>query len=109
MFTVRKGEIYHIRGDTGTLVFQPSFETGKAVSDYTAILSIKKNISDSDYILQKTCKDGQFNFAAEDTEALEAGDYIYDIEVHVGKTVQTIGPYKYHLLADVTRGVIANE
>ncbi|WP_432648204.1 hypothetical protein [Mitsuokella sp.] len=108
MFTVRNGEIYHIRGDTGTLVFQPSFETGADVRDYTAILSVKKDIKDSDYVMQKTCKNGQFDFVAGDTDGLEAGDYIYDIEVHVGKTVQTIGPYKYHLFADVTRGVIAN-
>lgn len=42
MFSVKGGNIYHIRGDTGVLLFQPTDETGKDVADFTATLSVKK-------------------------------------------------------------------
>lgn len=48
---------------------------------------------------------GKFNFRPEDTDGLAAGTYVYDIEVHTGDDVQTIGPYKYYLMPDVTRPV----
>ena len=41
MFSVKGGNIYHIRGDTGVLLFQPTDETGKDVADFTATLSVK--------------------------------------------------------------------
>lgn len=103
MFSVRRGDIYHIRGDTGVLLFQPTDETGKAVTDFTATLSVKKDINVDEYLLQKTCVDGKFDFRPEDTDGLAAGTYVYDIEVHTGDDVQTIGPYKYYLMPDVTR------
>ena len=105
MVSVKGGNIYHIRGDTGVLLFQPTDETGKDVADFTATLSVKKDINADDYLLQKTCANGKFNFRPEDTDGLAAGTYVYDIEVHTGDDVQTIGPYKYYLMPDVTRPV----
>lgn len=43
------------------------------------------------------------NISHETTQGLPYGDYVYDIEVHQKNgEVQTIGPYDYHLLPDVT-------
>lgn len=84
MFSVRRGDIYHIRGDTGVLLFQPTDETGKAVTDFQATLSVKQDINADDYLLQKICVDGKFDFRPEDTDSLSAGTYVYDIEVHTG-------------------------
>ena len=58
MFSVRRGDIYHLRGDTGVLLFQPTDETGKAVTDFQATLSVKQDINADDYLLQKICVDG---------------------------------------------------
>lgn len=102
MFEVHGNNIYHIRGDTGTLTFEPVWND-EVPNTYTATLSVKRSIGDTEYVLQKISDNGIFEFLHDDTKDLEAGTYVYDIEVRVDEQVATIGPYKYMLIADVTR------
>ncbi|WP_337465746.1 hypothetical protein [Megasphaera sp.] len=105
MFEMHRNNIYLIRGDTGIVNFVPCFcDSGEPGDTYKAILSIKKSIGDKDYILQKQASDNLFIFEPADTENVVPGKYVYDIEVHAEDQVDTIGPYKFTVLADVTRG-----
>lgn len=103
MFEIHGNNIYHIRGDTGTLMFEPIWCGEEAPDAYTATLSVKRNLDDEAYVLQKHSDNGVFEFVPADTKDLDPGIYVYDIEVQAADQVSTIGPYKYVLLADVTR------
>lgn len=103
MFKIKNDEIYHTRGDTGSLAIHLQDGDGKDVEGYTATLSVKKKIRDEEYLFQVPVENGMAQFSHELTQKLPAGDYVYDIEVHTADgEVQTIGPNAYHLLPDVT-------
>ncbi len=105
MFELHKNNIYLTRGDTGIVDFAPCFcDSGEPGDSYRAILSVKKNINDKDYVLQKETTDNLFIFEHADTKDIAPGKYIYDIEVHAEDQVDTMGPFKFVILADVTRG-----
>lgn len=107
--TIKGTTITHMRGDTGVLkldIFidgQPfDFRSGD-----TAVLSVKKRLKDSDYILQKTMnEDGQFVFVQADTQDIPFGEYRYDIQVTLkeGQVITAVGPAVYRIVADVTTG-----
>ncbi len=110
MFKVCNHEIFHIRGDTGILRIRPQIQ-GQTLADdrYTAVLTMKQNIGDDGWKLQKQAASGKFIFLPQDTSYLTPGDYVYDIEFRIrnaesGKVEQvaTQGPYYYHLLPDVS-------
>lgn len=110
MFEMHKNNVYLIRGDTGIMNFTPCFcDSGEPGDSYQAILSVKKSICDKSYILQKQATDNLFIFEHEDTENIAPGKYIYDIEVHAEDQVDTMGPFLFVVLADVTRGELSNE
>lgn len=100
---IRNGNIYLIRGDTEALKFTP-YVNGKTLDSYTLTLSVKKTITDTDYVLQKTAVEDTFYFESADTNDLDAGTYVYDIELRSDGIVKTYGPHSLHLIADVTRG-----
>lgn len=103
MFKVKNNVIYHIRGDTAHFAVKLSDPDGKEIQDYTAVLTVKKRLRDTDFLFQVPVEDGMVNISHETTQGLPYGDYVYDIEVHQKNgEVQTIGPYDYHLLPDVT-------
>lgn len=52
MFAVKNGEIYHTRGDTGSLNFSLKDENKKEITGYSAILSVKKKLRDKEYLFQ---------------------------------------------------------
>lgn len=104
MFKINRDNIYHVRGDTGGFEIELTDEDEKPITGYAAIMSVKKRLRDDDYLFQATIKDGVCSISPEMTKDLPYGDYFYDIQVTTKDgTVQTIGPFEYHLLADVTR------
>ncbi len=103
MFKVTNGNIYHTRGDTATLTIALQDEQGEEITDYTAVLSVKKRLKDVEYLFQAPVENGTVHISHDMTQGLPYGDYFYDIEVHTSLgDVETIGPAEYHLLADVT-------
>lgn len=105
--TVRGKNIYHMRGDTGIIdVDMRAYGYDFAFRDGdSAILSIKKKLSDDDYVLQKRADSkGMFVFFPEDTRGIAPGTYWYDIEVTFkeGQVLTIVGPAPYKILADVT-------
>lgn len=114
MFEVHRNSIYCTRGDTGIFNFSLC-ECGSPedtdVYPVTAVLSVKKKASDKTYILQKNADDdGLFIFESHDTENIRPGKYIYDIELRSRDQVATLGPYRFTVLADITRKeVIPND
>lgn len=106
MVKITKGNIFHTRGDTAN--FHINITTGEeSVTDYTAKFSVKRNLTDTDYLLQKNVENGTIYLSHQDTQALPYGTYYYDIELCIndgtdGGRYATIGPYEYRLLPDVT-------
>lgn len=104
MFKIRGDNIYHTRGDTGGFEIELTDENGEKISGYTAIMSVKKKLWDESYLFQTPVRDGVCYIPPELTRGLPYGDYVYDIQVTTKDgAVQTIGPFEYHLMADVTR------
>ena len=106
MFEIRKGVIYHTRGDTADFDININLE-GEPVVNYEAVMSVKRKVKDDEYLFQCHATDGHIHISHETTQNLIAGDYYYDIEVHIYDDTDegrylTIGPYPYHLIADVT-------
>jgi hypothetical protein len=96
--------IYHIRGDTDSFDVDLTQEDGSDIGPYTAVFSVKKNITDAAYALQCPVQDGIVSLTHDMTAHLDAGDYVWDIEVRTqGGGVQTIGPGLFRVIADVTR------
>lgn len=98
--------VYHRRGDTGIILLDmliddtpfPLREGDKAV------LTIKKNVRSSDFLLQKEAIDGYFIFLHEDTQDIPFGDYRYDVQVSLteGQVITAVGPAVYKILPDIT-------
>jgi len=100
-----KGDISHTRGDTAfiRLSLTNNGEPYAADGD-TFTLTIKRNVHDDEYVLQKMFAVPRILLQPKDTAGLDAGTYVYDIQIQTqAGVVQTIGPHKFHLLADVTR------
>lgn len=108
MFTVENGKITVTRGDTGIISLDLTLPDGtpyEFLEGDSLTLSVKKNVRDTDYILQKTSSRPAIIFDHEDTDDIDPGNYIYDIEFRHGLgQVSTIGPDKFIVKYDVTRG-----
>lgn len=86
-----------VRGDTGILQINFSQEVDSAV------FSVKKNIEDTEYVLQKNITDGVLQINHDDTNDLEAGKYVYDIQVTYNGIIDTPIIAYFMVIADVTR------
>lgn len=96
--------IYHIRGDTDSFDVNLTQEDGSDIGPYTAVFSVKKKITDAGYVFQAPVQDGVVSLTHDMTADLDAGDYVYDIEVQTPDGwVQTVGPGIFRVIADVTR------
>lgn len=105
MFKLLGKDIVITRGDTGMLKLSVQLDgTDLKPSDYTAVLSVKRNIDDEDYIItKKASQDGELFFSHDDTKDLDVKTYVYDIEIRKDDQVCTIGPAKFKVEGDVTR------
>ena len=104
--TKRNNRLETYRGDTGILsinVAGYNFIEG----DY-AILSVKKDLEDIDYVLQKRVDKFEDNkivfiFTEDDTD-IEAGIYKYDVKVYLsdGRRDRLVKPSEFEIFAGVT-------
>ena len=106
MLIIKKDKITHMRGDTGciTVNLYADGEPYTMRDGDKLIFSVKRAIGDTEYVLQKESKTNQIFFVHKDTNNLAPGTYVYDIQLvtSIGM-VQTMGPGKYILQADITR------
>ena len=109
MFQISKNNIKMVRGDTGEVELSLTLDDeGKTIvepSAYEAVFTLKKNVDDVAFIMQKQFVDGKITFSHEDTNPLPYGVYTYDVQVKVleDSSTHTIGQHSFVILADVTR------
>ena len=109
MFQISKNSIKMVRGDTGevelSLTRDDEEKTVVKPEAYEAVFTLKKNVDDVAFIMQKQFVDGKITFSHEDTNLLPYGVYTYDVQVKVleDSSVHTIGQHSFVILADVTR------
>ena len=108
MFKIIDNNIYHTRGDTADFSITVTFNG--QTPEYEAVFSVKRALTDTDYLFQIPFVDSHAHISHETTQELHFGNYYYDIQVHIldgteeGKYV-TAGPYRYYLKPDVTTEV----
>ena len=96
-------DIYYIRGDDETIGFTATIPDGGEVTDYTGVFSVKKDYSDTSYILQVPLQNKSVSLTHDSTKNIEPGDYVWDIEIILANgRHQAIGPGEMHILPDVT-------
>lgn len=97
-----------VRGDT--LAF--GFELENITDVDTAHFSVKKAVTDTEYVFQKTIgngiekvEDGKYSVrvAPSDTHDLEIGAYYFDLQIGVNGDIFTILNGKLNIEADITR------
>lgn len=112
MFEVTKNNIRMIRGDTGSIKLDLTIDGVDTdeklpISDeaYKATLSVKKNIDDVAYIMQKEFVNGEVSFTHEDTNNLPCGAYVYDVQIEIleDNSIHSLGYYSLNIIPDVTR------
>lgn len=100
------------RGDTGQYKFQRLDADGEVITATPTAMyfTVKKSYQSSAVAFQKTIDDMEFgednywHFTIDptDTEALDIGNYVYDIEVTSEDIVSTIAKGTLKLLAEAT-------
>ena len=105
MIKIQGTNITHMRGDTDVINVSLTVNGSSytMVAGDKAVFSVKSDLDATDYVFQIPVQDGKVKFEHSTTQNLEAGGYVWDIQLTMSDgTVQTIGPGKYKLLADVT-------
>lgn len=100
------------RGDTGQYKFQRLDSDGTVITSTpdSIYFTVKKSFSSSTVVIQKTISDmtmeednyWHFTLNPEDTEELDTGIYVYDIEVTEDGYVATIAKGTLKLLPEAT-------
>ena len=84
MYKVTNNNIYLTRGDSASmsLAVQDEQEQSYDFSSDKVVLTVKRTCTDRQIILQKEFDaEGKIYFAPEDTEKLDMGDYVFDVEL----------------------------
>ena len=107
MFEIlRKNHMRVVKGDTA--IFNINIDGYDFVAGDKVYFTLKKDIKDKEYTLQKVVSEFSNNSAIfelnKDDTNLEVGLYIYDIQVtlHDGKVDTIILPSKFEVLEGVT-------
>lgn len=99
MLRIKGKTIYLTRGDTAmftiTIYYPGSSNQEYTVQDgdvvYFTVRSEAKKNNASDFLIQKRMVEGGITIEPEDTEGLEYGEYLYDVEITTaGGVVNTI-------------------
>lgn len=103
------GTIRLTRGDTARLNVQITNQIGEDEytidANDTLTFSVKKSVSESEYVLQKTIVgSGAFHIEPRDTSELAYGKYKYDVQLTTasGDVYTIIEPSTFELLKEVT-------
>lgn len=102
MVKVYGNTIQIVRGDSAH--FQINFISEDEIIVDKAVFSIKKKIGDTEYVLQKVIDENEMTLTHEETENLEIGTFVFDIQVEYEGAVDTPIIGKFIVIADVTRG-----
>lgn len=108
-------DIELIRGDTYQLKFQRKLTDDTVITQKPdeMYMTFKRNYNEIDYVLQKRLSRDEIIFneddnyyyvtiEPEDTNDLDYGSYVFDIETKVGKVVKTITLGKLKIKKEVT-------
>lgn len=104
----KNGEIRLTRGDTARFTVAVTNDEGKAYEiqkDDILTLSVKKDVKDVEYALQKEITGSDtFHIEPSDTAGLEFGKYKYDVQIkQAGGDIYTvIAPTEFEILKEVT-------
>ena len=102
-----------VRGDTFSFGIEYAFDDESSQDLETCYFSCKKNPNDEEYIFQKSLSDGiskvsngkyRVRVAPEDTDDVEVGNYLYDLEFGLNGDIFTIIKGILTIENDVTRG-----
>ena len=107
MFEIlRKNHMRVVQGDTA--IFNININDYEFVDGDIVYFTVKKDIKDKDYVLQKIVSDfidnkAFFQLSKHDTN-ISAGSYVYDIQVslHNGIVDTVVLPSKFEVLEGVT-------
>lgn len=108
MLKIEEGKIYLTRGDTAYLQVAISLDDGSAFVAHegdTLTLSMKKDLKDTAYVLQKVVAANEvINILPEETKGLECGKYVYDIQLNtsIGEVFTIVAPSGFYLREEVT-------
>lgn len=101
---IEQTHYYLTQGDSCTITSTP-YKNGEPVTgitkcmfklatkDYKLIFSKQMNLSNGSYVL---------NLTSTDTENLEVGSHIYEIEYTIGTEIQTPHSWKFDILKQIT-------
>lgn len=109
MLYIEGNTIRMTRGDTVYLTVPITTASGEEYivqSDDVLTLSVKKAISDPEYIFQKSVTGANaFHIAPEDTAGIEYGAYLYDIQLNKsnGDVYTIIDVSTLVIMSEVTR------
>lgn len=107
MFEIlRKNHMRVVQGDTA--IFNIDINDYEFIEGDIVYFTVKKNINDKDYVLQKIVSDfidnkAFFQLSKHDTN-ISTGSYVYDIQVslHNGIVDTVVLPSKFEVLEGVT-------
>lgn len=107
MFSVHDNNIAMIRGDSGIFKIDVTYVAGNAVAlDDNDVLTftLRRATRSPTIVLQKTITDGMLTIHPEDTEKMEFGMYVYDVELKRadGYVDTIISPHEFLVLEEVT-------
>lgn len=107
MLTCQNNTIVLTRGDSAVLkltVVDGEGQPYKIADNDTVIFTIKKHTTDKEAVLKKTLSDGQIIINPQDTENLEYGQYVYDVELTQGSgfVATVIPPTRFVVAEEVT-------
>lgn len=101
-----------IRGDNKIFTFQRKNKNGEVITEKPdkMYLTIKRNEYEKQALIQKTFDNGirfendtyYIDFVPEDTDSLNFGKYVYDIEIINGDIVKTIKKDAFIIESEVT-------
>lgn len=109
MFSIdTRNRIYLTKGDNAELTIEitdkdnnirPNWE------DDTIVLTVRKGINKGEAAITKTAVNGVFSFVPEDTNNLETGNYVYDIQLNTftGKIYTVVLPSDFVIGEEVSK------
>lgn len=107
MFRIFKNKIFLTRGDSAIFTLTITDTNG---DEYTPAegdeitFTVKANTETRDILIQKDASSGKIEIQLEDTENLEYGNYVYDVQLKKsdGYVDTIITPHEFRLEEEVT-------